>query len=261
MTKRLYTTQLQAGLGMVEETRVLLDLWQPGMNATQLSGAVLESGQFPGVSARRLRNIIAECFAPRLLVDGGRLAIYLKSLGEALSTRDVEQILFVATCRANAIMADFVKQVYWPAYAAGHSRISNEDAHDFVVQANQQGLTAKPWAESTIRRVSGYLTGACADFGLLERGRKRVRDILPYRTEPRAAIALAYELHFAGMGDNTVMGHADWELFGMDRSDVIAEAKRLTLRGAFLVQTAGDVIRVGWQCKNVEELKSVIAES
>ena len=31
----------------------------------------LESGRFPTVTARRLRNIDGECFAPRHLVSGG----------------------------------------------------------------------------------------------------------------------------------------------------------------------------------------------
>lgn len=32
----LYTTQLQAGLGLIDETKTLLDLWEPGMTAVQL---------------------------------------------------------------------------------------------------------------------------------------------------------------------------------------------------------------------------------
>jgi hypothetical protein len=65
-----YTTQLQAGLGLVNETKTLLDLWSPGMSANQLHQVALESGRFPTVTARRLRNIVVECFAPRY--SGGR---------------------------------------------------------------------------------------------------------------------------------------------------------------------------------------------
>jgi hypothetical protein len=42
-----YTTQLQAGLGLVNETKTLLDLWSPGMSANQLHQVALESGRFP----------------------------------------------------------------------------------------------------------------------------------------------------------------------------------------------------------------------
>ena len=78
--QRYYTTQLQAGLGLLEETRQLLQVYQPGMSASQLYEAALASGRFPLVTARRLRNIVAECFAPRYMRDP-LVADRLKSAG------------------------------------------------------------------------------------------------------------------------------------------------------------------------------------
>ena len=245
---------------MIDETKTLLDLWTPGMSSKGLYQQALESGHFPGLSARRLRNVVTECFRPRLLVDDGQPAEYLKTISGALSSRDLEQLLLVYTCRANAILADFVREVYWPAYSSGRDALSNHDSREFVIRAYQLGLTTKLWSETTVRRVSAYLTGACADFGLLERGSRSIRKVLPYRVTPRAAIALAYDLHYSSLGDNTVIAHSDWALFGLDRSDVIAELRRLSVKGVFLVQAAGDVIRIGWQCKNAKELSIAIAE-
>jgi len=59
MTKGSYSSRLGAGLAMLEETRIFLDLWQPGMQAADLQRLALESGRFPNVSARRLRNLVA----------------------------------------------------------------------------------------------------------------------------------------------------------------------------------------------------------
>lgn len=244
---------------MLAETKILLDLWEPGMGTPQLYQAALDSGRFATMSARRLRNLVAECFAPRLLVRDGKAASELKLLGPSLSSHEFEQVLFVHTCRATAILAAFVREVYWDAYTAGRNTLSNQDARDFVVCANQDGRTTKPWSDSTRRRVAGYLTGACADFGLLERGTRNVRRILPFRIMPRVAILLACDLHFSGLGDNAVLSHPDWALFGLDRSAVLDELKRLALRGLFIVQTAGNITRIAWQCRTVEELKDAIA--
>jgi hypothetical protein len=260
MKQKRYTSQLGTGLGMIEETNALLNVWTPGMSSTQLFDEALNSGSFPGISARRLRNLISGCFAPRLLVRDGNPAEYLKNLRPNLSSREVEQLLFVYTCRANQILEDFVHEVYWPAYAAGNESISNSDAQIFVTKAVQEGLTTTPWSEKTIKNVAGYLTGTCADFGMLERGQKVNRKIIPFRTEPNVAIVLAYDLHFSGLGDNSVVAHSDWALLGMDRSDVVTELRRLSLKGVFLVQTAGEVIRIGWQCKNPEELSRAISQ-
>ena len=257
---RLYTTQLQAGLGILDETRTLLDLWQPGMKTSNLFQTALDSGYFPNVTARRLRNVVAECFAPRYLVSKDYPAVLLKSLIKNVSSAELSQMLFLFTARANVILVDFVKTVYWPKYSGNHDTISNDEARDFVIQANQHGKTTRPWSESTIKRVSTYLTGCCADFGLLETGRKSVRRIIPYRVEQKTIALLAYDLHFSGLGDNSVIAHPDWELFGLQKEDLRDEMKRLSLKGFFIIQTAGDVIRIGWNYKNWEELVNVISE-
>lgn len=66
-----YTTQLGAGLGLIDETLVLLDLWQTGMSGTALYRAALTSGHFSNISARRLHDMITVGFAPRYLRNQG----------------------------------------------------------------------------------------------------------------------------------------------------------------------------------------------
>lgn len=255
-----YSTQLQAGLGLVTETKALLDLWAPGMSASQLYLVALESGRFPNVTARRLRNIVGECFAPRYLVAGGTPAAHLKRLAATFSIADLAQLLLVFTSRANPILGDFVRQVYWARYAGGYTHVTNDDARAFVERGIDDGKTIKRWSETTIRRVSAYLTGCCADYGMLERGLRSSRRILPFRISPSAAAYLAYELHFSGVGDNALLTHEDWELFGLAREDVLEEIKRLSLKGLLIVQAAGDVIRISWKQPDMEALCDVLAQ-
>ena len=257
---QLYTTQLGAGLGVIDETRILLNLWQPGMKSSALYKAALYSGDFPNVTARRLRNIVAECFAPRYLIKGDYPAAILKELITILSSTELTQLFFLFTSRANTILADFVKQVYWMRYAGGQDAISTDDAKDFVVEANQNGKTIRYWSDNMIKRVSSYLTGCCADFGMLEKGRKSVRKIIPFRVQQKDIALLAYDLHFAGFGDNAVISHPDWELFGLQKEDLREEMKRLSLKGFFIIQSAGDVISIGWNYKSWEELIHAITE-
>ena len=246
---------------MIEETRALLDIWQPGMPPPELLRDALASGRFSNVTARRLRNIVTECFAPRMLIDSAWPAKLMSSLRERIPAAARSQLLFLFTCRANLVLADFVCEVYWAAYAAGQESISNQDARDFVVRANEDGKTVKYWSDEMIERVAGYLTRACGDFGLLEPGRKKSRRILPYRVEPATAAVLSYDLHFQGIGDNSVLAHKDWQLFGLERADVLAELKNLSLRGLMIVQAAGGVTRITWQFKDMEGLANAIAES
>ena len=257
-----YTTQLQAGLGLLNETKALLELWSPGKSAPQLYQEALQSGQFPNVTARRLRNVVVECFAPRYLIaEAERVpADDLKQLVGSISSNDVSQLMLIFTSRANPILGDFVREVYWVRYSGGYSAISNLDARVFVERAVDDGKTPKRWSESTIRRVSAYLTGCCADYNLLERGTKSNRRILPLRISSITAAYLAYDLHFSNNGDNALLSHPDWKLFGLGREDVFEELKKLSLKGVLIVQAAGEVVRISWKQPNMEALCDVLTQ-
>lgn len=255
-----YTTQLQAGLGLINETRELLELWSPGLSISQLHQVSLDSGRFPNVTARRLRNVISECFAPRYLILEGAPAQHLKKLSGNVPGSDLNQIFLLLTARANPILRDFIRDVYWARYAGGYVEISTGDARVFVERAIDDGKTARRWSESSVRRVSAYLTGCCADYGLLEHGTRSSRRILQFRISHLASAYLAYDLHFAGVGDNALLTHSDWQLFGMAREDVLEELKKLSLKGLLVIQAAGDVVRISWKQPSMEALCDVLSK-
>ena len=256
---RFYNASLQAGLGLIEETRMLLGIYQPGMKPAQLYETALASGQFPLLSARRLRNLVAECFAPRYLRDQN-VAATLKNLLPLFNSSELNQLLFLYTARANLILADFVREVYWVRYSAGRDDLNLDDARTFVVNSVREGKTQKPWSDNTIKRISSYLLSCCADYGLLTTSGRSQRSITAYRIQPKVAAYLAYELKFSGLGDNQIVGHPDWELFGLGRDDVRDQLKRLSLQGLLIFQSASDVVHIGWTYKNMGEVIDVITQ-
>ncbi len=257
--KHIYTTQLQAGLGLIDEMKILFGLWDQNMSTKDLYQKALESGQFSNISARRLRNIVAECFAPRFLANDARSVEHIKPLLSVLSHQEIKQLFFLYTCRANNILRAFVDEVYWPSYAAGANSIGIEQARLFVLEGCQQGFTSIFWSESTIKRVGSYLIGACADFGLLSHSGRQKRDINPFQMEIQLALFLAYDLHFQGFSDNAIVSHEDWKLFGLDENDTREVLKRLSIQNHFVMQGAANVVHIGWKYKTWEEVVDVYA--
>jgi len=248
------------GLGLIDETRTLLAAWSPELSAAALYEEVLRTGKLTGGSAYRLRNIVVRCFANRFLVQDGAPAARMKQLLPRLTPIELRQLLFLYTCRANLVLADFVREVYWGAYEAGARVVTKEHAEAFVRRAIDDGKTPSRWADGQIERMGRYLTGCCSDFGLLGGRTKGGRLIKSFRIEPNVAAYLAHDLHFDGVSDNTLLTHCDWGLFGLAREDVLAELKRLSLKGILLVQSAGDVVRVGWKHPSMEALCDVLAQ-
>ena len=84
------------------------------------------------------------------------------------------------------------------------------------------------------------------------------RRLTPPRISDYIAVYLAYELHFSGLGDNAVINHPDWQLFGLSPEDVREELKALAVNRHWIIQAAGDVVQISWAYKNMEEVIDVI---
>jgi hypothetical protein len=166
-------------------------------------------------------------------------------LAASLERGEFDQLLFLHTARANLILADFVREIFWPRYSAGRDTLTREDAMEFVGHAVREGKTQSHWADSTIRRVSAYLLGSCADFGLLAGSSRGPRTIQPLRLSTKTAAYLAYDLRSRARRQPG-SGHTDWQLFGLEWADVRDQFKRLALEGFLILQTAGDVTHVSW---------------
>lgn len=253
-----YTTQLGAGLGLVEETKLLLSIYEPGMSVGQLYDLALSSGRFPMVSARRLRNIIAECFAPRYLRT--EVAAHLKALANTTPSIVLNQFFLIFTSLANVVLLDFIKDVYWNRYASGRDTISLDDAKDFIFNAVNEGKTKTHWSDTMMKRVSSYLIGCCADYDLMSSNRSPIRQIKPVRLHEHTLLFFAYWLHFTGVGDNRIVNHEIWKIFGLEATDVREELNRIAKNGWLIVQAAGDVTRISWKYENMEEVIDVIVE-
>jgi hypothetical protein len=249
-----YTTQLQAGLGMIPETMDLLRLWEPGMIPARLAEKVIQDGLFSRTTARRARNLAVEMFAPRYLGNQGEAAARLKCLQEQRFPHEaMVQLCFLYTARAQRIFADFVVEVYWSKYSGGASVVTRSDAENFVLRALDSGRMAVRWSETTVRRVSGYLLGCCADFGLVADCGRSERTIQRFSIRPEVALYLAHDLHFAGVSDTAIIQHRDWLLFGFAPGEVINRLKSLSHDGHFLVQSSGELVQISWRYRSMNE--------
>lgn len=248
-----FTTQLQAGLGMINETMGLLRLWEPGETPARLVDKAIVDGALARTTARRARNIVAEMFAPRYLVNDGQPAKHLKLLLEGgLPAEDLLQLFFLHTARAHAVFSEFVTEVYWPQYRAGALRLARGQAEDFIRKALDAGRMQQRWTDSTLRKVAGYLIGCCTDFGLLDDAQRSDRAIRRFAIRPAVALYLAYELHTAGRSDASVIAHDEWRLFGLDTEGTLKAVQALAHNGHLIVQAGGDIVHVSWTYPNME---------
>ncbi len=259
MPRGKYRTALSKGQGIVPETLALLNLWEPSMNAVDLKAAALSEGVIGRATALRVKDIVGRVFAARYLCDDAKPALRLKNLLElGAAPRDLNPILLIHTARVHAELHDFITEVYWPKYAGGARHVARQDALDFLERAANNGLISPRWSDTMMFRVARYLTGCLTDFQLAGKDRAGKREIQPFAIEPLTTLYLAHDIHFSGFSDNALIDHEDWRLFGLEPYEV-----RRTLERAagdhFIPQFSGDVIRIDWKYKTMEDALSGIA--
>lgn len=255
-----YTTNLSKAQGMVPETLELLELWEPGMSVAELKTRVRGMGALGKATQSRVDDVVGRAFAQRYLAEGGKSAAWLRHLllhGAPLGL--LRQLTLIYTARANLIVHDFIRQVFWVKYASRAGEVTKQDARDFIERAVGRGFLEKRWSDSMVDRVARYLLGTLADFGLIEENRFGQRQILSVFLMPETAAFLAYELHFSGADDQDLVQHHDWGLFGMTPADVISALEKAATQGHLFVQHSGSLLRVEWKYRSMEEMLDALA--
>ncbi len=258
--ERKYTTELSKGQGAIPEMLAVLDAWEVGMKVVDLKQKVLETGAIARATAVRVKDIVGRVYSSRFLRNDAKPAINMKRLIEGgLRPSQLTQIFLIYTCRANDILHDFICDVYWPKYGAGSTYITRQDALDFLETSTTMGIISPRWSETMMMRVARYLTGCLTDFGMAGVDKGGKRELQPFTISSLATLYLSHEIHFSGANDNTIIEHPDWKLFGFESRDVVNELQRIATPH-FIPQYSGDLLRVSWKYKTMEEaLDAIIA--
>lgn len=254
-----YDSNLLKGTGLVQETLSLLDAYRPGLSKAEFARYVREYDLLGKATQARVDDVINASFARRYLSLGDDVVEALKRLRtNHVGLEAFTQLLYVYTARANPILADFVRQVYWPVKRSGSQEIRVEQTIDFIQEAQHKGLIVKPWSAITQREVARRLTACLADFKLIEPVSKVIRPFVPLDL---TVLFLTHELHFRGLSDTDLLFHPDWEVLGLNREEVVQRLQRLAQRGHFIIQYSGELLAVSWKYNTLSEAADAISRS
>lgn len=245
-----YNSNLLKGTGLIQEMLVLIDAYKSGETAKEFQDRVLNEGLLSKSTERRTKDIVGNIFKDRFLEQKLGVPNVIHSMREEYVSMDVIiQLFLIYTSRANPILGDFIREVYYPKIANGQYEIKTEDPKDFIQEAISDGRIERNWSKSTIQKVSEHINACLIDFKLIDRTKTFTLNPILDLT----ANYLAHELHFSGYSDNEILNHEDWKLFGLERAEIATTLERLSFRGTFLFQYSGELLKIGWKYKNFHE--------
>jgi len=251
--QKIYNSNLLKGTGLIQETLALLEAYKPDESSLAFQKRVVSTGILSKSTDNRVVDIVRNVFTDRYLGYEIEVPVFIKRMRDNYVSIDViTQLFFLYTCRANPILGDFVKEVYYPLKSKSFAKLKSTDPKDFIREALSDGRIPNSWSESTINKVSEHIIASLIDFKLIEKD----KTILPYRVIDLAANYLLHELHFRGFSDNEIWKHTDWELFGLDPNGVIEIMQRLSFYGSFIFQFSGEILKLSWKNLSMEEFIS-----
>ena len=258
-----YTEALAHGGALLEEMHTLLRCWRPEESTPEFIRRVRQEDAVGHVTARTVSDYV-RVFARRFVAfngnGNGAPARYLQRLICDNAPRQVfSDLAFYYTASSDHLLGDFTVFRYWPLVREGRLAISNDEARRFIWEAEQDGRIRAPWSEAVKKDMPARLLNALADFGLLGARRVSRRDVLPYRPRDGTVVYLAHLLHEAGVTDASLAEQRSWALFGLERRDVWNRLENLAGDGWFVLQRAGEVVRITWRYPRLAEVVDALA--
>ena len=255
-----YTTNLSKAQGIIPETLELLELWEPAMSVMDLKARVRETGALGRATQVRVDDIVGRAFAQRFLAGSGPPALYLRRMLQNRLPRVVlRQVLLIYTARANRILHDFVREVYWTKHQSGAGEVGKQDTREFIERAISRGDVKPRWSDTMIEKVTRYLLGTLVDFEMITANAFGKRQIRPSFVAPETVVYLAYELHHAGADDEALVRHPDWGLLGLSQADVISSLESAATQGYLFIQHSGALVRMEWKYASMEDMIDALA--
>ncbi len=250
-----YTIAVCKGSAFLEETKVLLRAWHPGESTTEFRDRVLRQDLLGKMTAYRASDIVRRVFAWRFLRPDSRPAILLKRLlGHGHVGQIFSDLCLLYAARNDDLIRDAVTHLYWPGVSDGRLTLSPAYVVEFLRQADRDGHIPEPWSEQVKVRVARGILKAMTDFGLLREVARGKRELVHFRPADQTIVYLAYDIHFTGSTDASLVKNRDWALFGLGARDVTSALDRLSGEGWWLAQVAGSLVRVTWKYASMEEV-------
>ena len=249
MVEKRYNIDLCKGTGLIQESMVLLDVYDKSISKQQFVEKVIRENSLAKKSDKRIKDIVETGFYKRYVNRNKDIPLYLSKLKDNyISLSVIQQIFLIYTSRANLILFDFIIDKYWIEINSGVIVFKNNYAKEFLNEIMKHNFILK-WSESTQNKMSSYLMSSLVDFKFIEKNGR----VVPVFINDITANYLLHELHFNGLSDEDIIMAEEWKIFGLNKNEIIDIVHKISLTGIFLFQYSGDLFKINWKYQTMNE--------
>jgi hypothetical protein len=130
----------------------------------------------------------------------------------------------------------------------GIHQMPQKAASNFIDEAIRAGRIEKKWSDSTKKKVSEHMNACLIDFNITNKS----KHFLPFFVTDYTINYWMHKLHFMGYSDDIIINSEEFNLFGLNKSEVLNYAKRISMAGHFIIQDAGELVRITWKYQSMQ---------
>lgn len=250
---RGYTTNIQKGGALLDDVRLMVEVWDPSASVEENLHTIGEGGGLVKATRTRAADVVLRVLKPRL-IDPGPFVIEALRRVRADPAAFAEIVYFEAM-RDDLLLRDFATGPLYNLYSAGRSQVTIEDTVDWLATLSEPRVRA--WSETVRVKVGRGLLAALRDFGVLEGSvKKRFRP--PNISNSGFAYA-AWRLTGDAGADRVVFSTDLWRAWLLDARRVEQLALALDRSGVWSYAAAGSSTRIDWRSRDVCEVLDAAA--
>jgi hypothetical protein len=252
----LYTTRIIKAGALLPDTKALLSCWDPALPVNENLIRIRRHNLLGKSSRSRATDILA-VFRKRYLAEESVANALARLVKKRLNGEALDRILYFHSTRADSLLRDVVLQLLVPRWSQGLFDVDVNAVHRSVHNWVLEGRTTQPWGEYTVRRVCQGVLSTLRDFGVLQ-GAVNKR-IAPAYLPIQAFAYIAFYLKQHQPSGTRLLDLPDWSLFFVPRTEVERFCVEAHQRGLLEFHAAGNVTRLTFPARTLEEYADVLA--
>ena len=248
------TSNIQKGGALLDDTRRLVEVWDPTLSADENLDQILEANLLAKASRSRLEDVLARILAPRFIDPGEEIIAALRHL--LIFPHAFREACYFETTRDDTLLAAFAEGPLFEWYDSGRTTIPIDDVRGWLSDLHSDGQIPD-WSESVRTKTARGLLAALRDFGVLKG--TSIKEFATPQLSPRGFSYVAFRLHDAGNSSRAMVASPVWRRWLLDESrvdDLLVQAERL---GVLRYSQTGSAFRIDWLARSLEEVASAAA--
>lgn len=258
MAEKKYMTWLAHGGAFIDETRILLDIFDPAVDINTWVEQIVRKNVLGKRSRSWTNEIVKRYFLARFVTKESSYAWKaLKILcAKNVDLSIIRSIMYYHTAKIDDFFYDFVILDLFDRYYAGQLAISSGDVYKFIESA-KPGMFDQMWSDSVKGRLSRGVMSTLRDFGILEG--KSKKQIANFYLPIEAFAYVAFLIHSRVSTGELIIQNEDWKLFLLKPQAVERMFLESHQTGYLKYHAAGRLIRIEFPYHSTEELAHDIA--